>query len=203
MEENRTRTLRDMESKHQKHQDKQTEEMEDTHASHVAVLDKLHGEVIELGHATQQILEASEHALREWAKQWRAELDSAGTGGGGGSQKRDYAIDPAKDIPILALKDGASKADFIQWRETLDLSLECIQGYEDAEDILSHVRRSDEEITSDQFNVIKTTLIAARSKRNTWAWDFETISRVMYKLIVPKLNTKLNQMCHLIKGRNG
>ena len=40
--------------------------------------------------------------------------------------KRDHAIDPAKDIPIVQLKEGANKAEFVKWRETLDFRLECI-----------------------------------------------------------------------------
>ena len=163
--------------------------MDATQKSHVAVLDQLHADVIELGRTTQERMQSSEHALHEWAKQWRAELDNTNPGTGS-SQTRDFAIDPAKDIPIVALKDGASKADFIQWRETLDLRLECIQGYEDAEDILSMIRRSDSEITSDEFNVIKQNLIKNKSKCNTWAWGFELRPRVLYKLIVANTQHK-------------
>ena len=174
MEDNLKTTLNNIEEKVQEYQKSNTEEMDATQQSHITVLDKLHADVIELGTKTQERMQASEHALHEWAKQWRAELDNTNPGAGV-SQKRDFAIDPAKDIPIVVLKDGASKADFIQWRETLDLRLECIQGYEDAEDILTMIRRRDSEITLDEFNVIKQDLIKNKSKCNTWAWDYETI----------------------------
>ena len=67
--------------------------------------------------------------IHKFANETKAELSrSSGGGGSNNNSKIRDVIDPAKDLAIERIKEGATKEEFGAWRTAADVRIECIPG---------------------------------------------------------------------------
>ena len=89
--------------------------------------------------------------LHSWASRLKADLEEKSQGGvssGGGGR-----LTHPKDTTVEKLKDGCTKAEFMHWRNCLELHLETFTNWNHAGKILRKVRLSQE--VADHHQLLK------------------------------------------------
>ena len=84
--------------------------------------------------------------LEEWAVKVRKDLlSTGGVTGGTGSHKRQLLN--AKDTPVMKLRDGCTRDEFLHWKRSVEVHLESLPLWKHATKLLRKVRGSKTEVT--------------------------------------------------------